>query len=143
MNRRSIAGRVLTVVLAASLTISLNVVFAPGSKADGSTSPEFVVPDLNRKASTLPADLAAGDFNADGASDVAVANLGPDVFTGGVTVILGDGTGNLGAQLFTPLGANEGAREVAAGDFNGDGATDVAVLMGTFSYPGAVRILLG
>ena len=38
-----------------------------------------------------PSDLATGDFNADGATDLAVANSGSDT----VSLLLGDGLGGI------------------------------------------------
>jgi hypothetical protein len=119
------------------------VLMLAGSGARAASSPTFKVPTLHREAGTLPRDLATADFNLDGAQDVAVANLGPDAFKGGITVLLGNGGGELGTEVTTGLGTNNGASQAAVGEFDGDGKPDVAVLTGTTGGPGPVRILLG
>ncbi len=76
--------------------------------------------------------LAAADFDQDGHLDIATA----DVATGNARVALGrgDGTFDLTIQLSycsaAPTGANFGGsevRNVAVGDFNGDGKPDLAM----------------
>ena len=67
--------------------------------------------------------VRAGDFNGDGRPDLAVAtNL--DVF-GSVAILLGNGDGTFQPQTSTTTGRFSVA--LAVGDFNGDGAADLAV----------------
>ena len=82
-----------------------------------------------------PMSVAVGDFNGDGKPDLAIASLG----AGGVTVLLGDGTGRFTAVTGSPFAVGSGPICVAVGDFNGDGKPDLAV--GT--YGGALTVLLG
>jgi hypothetical protein len=82
-----------------------------------------------------PTSVAVGDFNGDGKLDLAVANS----YSGTVSIMLGDGTGNFtqGSSVVMP---NYGLSSVAVGDFNGDGKQDLAVA----GYEGStVYILLG
>jgi hypothetical protein len=83
------------------------------------------------RQTTLPAPydtvfpLAAGDFNGDGTTDLAVA------LWDGVAFLAGDGQGNLGALVeFGNLGPDheqpDGTTGVA-GDVNGDGRLDLVV----------------
>src|SRR5439155_12023364 len=65
--------------------------------------------------------VALGDFNGDGKSDLAVANLSSN----NVSILLGTGTGTFGAATNFAVGTNP--RSVAMGDFNGDGRSDMAV----------------
>ena len=66
-------------------------------------------------------DMAAGDFNGDGKTDLAFTiGSAVEVFTGN-----GDGTFSVSPQTFS-AGANPIALAVA--DFNGDGKPDIAVL---------------
>jgi hypothetical protein len=83
--------------------------------------------------------IALGNFNlpkppGDRNADLAIANLG-----GGVSVLLGDGTGMFTNALLSPFSAGSGPRAVAVGDFNGDGLPDLAVV----DYSSGVSILLG
>lgn len=63
--------------------------------------------------------LAAGDFNGDGAADVAVVGL--DDFV----VLLTNHDGTLGPP--TPTSLPQGYHSIATGDFTGDGRTDIVV----------------
>lgn len=105
--------------------------------------PRFVVPDRTPAGGVLPRDVTTGDFTSDGVVDVVAANLGPDAFVGGVTVLPGDGAGGLRPAIRTGVGTMNGAYEVAPGDFDEDGKLDVAALTGTTGGPGPLRILLG
>ncbi len=66
--------------------------------------------------------LTTADFNADGAVDVAVTAWAGQF--GGVNVALGNGDGTLGGFMNYP--APSFTRDVAVGDFNGDGHLDLA-----------------
>jgi hypothetical protein len=103
--------------------------------------------------------LAAGDFNNNGFADLAVGALGEGVGSvgsaGAVSVLYGSASGltTAGGRLFTQVG---GAPEtddrwgfpLAAGDFNGNGAADLAVGapfedVGSAADAGAVSVLYG
>ena len=73
--------------------------------------------------------ISAGDFNADGALDVAFGNF---TSTGTVVVWLNANTGAAatsfaigGASPLTMLGNNAALQTITAADFNGDGRADV------------------
>ncbi len=88
--------------------------------------------------------IVAGDFNDDGCTDLAVANGGayPDL-TGSVSVLLGNGDGTFRPQV--TYGSGPGSDAVVAGDFNGDGRTDLAVADDGAppDFSGSVSVLLG
>ena len=89
-----------------------------------------------------PYVTAVGDFNGDGKLDLAVVDAasGPSGQTPGnaLFIFLGKGDGTFTTGPATPL-ANMAASAVAAGDFNNDGKTDLAVL----NVDNSVSILLG
>jgi Ca2+-binding RTX toxin-like protein len=66
-----------------------------------------------------PGAVAVGDLNGDGKADVAAAQAGG----GNVSVLRGDGTGNLGAARHVAVGSNPAS--VAVGDLDGDGRLDL------------------
>jgi hypothetical protein len=95
---------------------------------DGSFQPqmEFV-------AGRSPVALAIGDFNADGISDLAVAESG----FGDLRLLSGVGDGTFQDLLSRTVGSAPAA--LAVGDFNGDGTPDLAVADTT---AGSVQVLL-
>ncbi|WP_327188775.1 FG-GAP and VCBS repeat-containing protein [Streptomyces xinghaiensis] len=85
--------------------------------------------------------LAVGDFTGDGRTDLAVGSTGKDVwiFKGGFTTS-GGAAGKLRFDAQIESGAHpRGAVQLAAGDFDDDGADDVVVASsaGNFVYRGA------
>jgi len=75
-------------------------------------------------AGTIPWSIVAGDFTGNGILDLAVANLVSD----DVTILIGDGHGGFDPEPAVPIGDPVGGPiSIAAGDFTGDGALDLAV----------------
>src|SRR6266849_4756171 len=73
---------------------------------------------------SLPLGIAVGDFNGDGTTDLAVANvLGP-----GVSILLGNGDGSFGAAQDYHV---QNGFFLAVGDFNGDGKLDLVTSGGS------------
>jgi hypothetical protein len=83
-----------------------------------------------------PYALVVADFNGDGKADLAVTDDGAEANT--VTVLLGNGDGSF--KALPPVACGGDPRSIAAGDFNGDGATDLVVGNYTDS---TVTVLLG
>lgn len=80
-------------------------------------------------------ESAIGDFNGDSNLDlVSVTDKSQIVF------LAGDGTGNFGAPVFSPLGISSFRRSLAVGEFNSDGKLDLAVTIFSFNQ---VFVLLG
>jgi uncharacterized protein (TIGR03437 family) len=78
--------------------------------------------------------LATGDFNGDGKIDAILNNRYGDK----LYLFAGSGTGTFQAPVALPSLATEGPSGGVAGDFNGDGRTDLAVTEGS----GKVAVLL-
>jgi hypothetical protein len=98
------------------------------------TLPSFL-PAVSYPVGSEPSAVAVGDFNGDGALDLAVANEG----SGTVSILLANGDGSFQpAQDFT---AWPNPSSLAVGDFNGDGILDLAVT--NAGAQGTVSILLG
>lgn len=132
-----------------------DVIWAPGDvsvllgRGDGTFLPQIRSPALGH-----PVSLTTGDFNADGAMDIAAVGAITNVVdgsptAGGLVVLLGVGDGS-----FVSVGGIETGFcpfSVAAGDFNGDGRLDLAVSnwSGQFTdasvdiEPGEVHLFLG
>lgn len=88
---------------------------------------------------------AAGDFNGDGITDLAVLNnTGSSFADSSVTVLIGRGNGTFRQMTQAPAVGIE-PLAVATGDFNGDGILDLVVTNQNegFPNPGTVNVLLG
>jgi hypothetical protein len=119
----------LLVSVSTPLSSAAGIFFLPGDGAGGLGAPTTV------SSTTVATSLVSGDFNADGAADIA-GSAGNTAF-----VMLGDGAGNFGQPSRFPVGLSP--RKVVAADLNGDGKTDLAtanasgdvtVLINTYSF---------
>jgi hypothetical protein len=90
---------------------------------DGTFQPQVVY-----KVSNSPRWLAVDDFNRDGFLDVATSNYG----AASVSVLLGTGGSTAGLQFIPPVNYPVGKNPtgIISGDFNRDGAPDLAVTIG-------------
>src|SRR5207245_2254661 len=67
--------------------------------------------------------LVMGDFNKDGAPDLAVLDDGFDNGPGNVSILLGKGGGSF--ETKTTVAVGRAPLGIASGDFKGDGNTDL------------------
>src|SRR6266404_1845202 len=86
---------------------------------------------------TQPQGLLTADFNADGKSDLAVANKASN----NVSILLSNGDGTFTTKSTSSAGT--GANWLAAGDFNEDGKLDLAVAHSGSTGAGGVSVFLG
>ncbi len=70
-----------------------------------------------------PRAIVAGDFTGNGHTDLAVANY----YDNDVSVLLGNGHGTFFQDPNSPYQVGNGPDAIVAGDFTGDGLTDLAV----------------
>jgi beta-lactam-binding protein with PASTA domain len=90
---------------------------------------------------TYPSGIVVGDFNGDGFPDLAVASFGLLPFGGDpgsdLSIIMGNGDGTF--QTPVSYSTNYFSQAIAAGDFNRDGITDLAIQ----GYSQVLPVLLG
>ncbi|ELS03307.1 putative calcium-binding protein,FG-GAP repeat protein [Xenococcus sp. PCC 7305] len=82
----------------------------------------------NLKVLVGPKDPTIGDFNGDGVLDIAVGNYAlpyGSIVPSTVSILLGNGDGSFADSVEYDVG--ERPNEIAIGDFNGDGVSDLAV----------------
>ncbi len=120
----------ITVSSAGPTGILSNIAFLPVGVSTAS---------LNFSSSTLtsgsdPFRMAQGDFNLDGKTDLAVANL----ISNTVSIFMGNGDGTF--QAAQNISVSSLPFCVLVGDFNGDGKPDLAV---GFESTSGISILLG
>jgi len=84
--------------------------------------------------------ITVADFNGDGIPDLALVGNGCSF--AGVDILLGKGDGTFSASLQSPI-PFFGAQTVVAGDFNGDGKLDLAVLAQAQGSSDTVTIYFG
>ncbi len=97
-------------------------------------------PALTYSVGTAPNDVATGDFNGDGKTDLVVADFGDANANdnGGVSVLLGNGDGTF--QAAETFAAGKMPESIAINDFNGDGILDIMAVSETANI---LNVLLG
>ncbi|GAP45456.1 FG-GAP and VCBS repeat-containing protein [Streptomyces azureus] len=102
------------------------------------------IPGAGEEDDQFGESLASADLNKDGYADLVVGNsmehVGSDDYRGTVTVVWGSKSGLSGGTNLTPVGGAGSyfGRDLAMGDFTGDGSPDLAVIGGgeTWLYRG-------
>jgi hypothetical protein len=107
-------------IAASSRCLLLAVFIARGSFANAQFN---AAPGSPFTVGLSPRSIIAADFNGDGIPDLAVVNSGAN----NVTVLVGNGAGGFSAASGSPFPTGTNPVSLVAGDFNGDGTTDLAV----------------
>ena len=124
------------------------IFYNDGSYPTGATSANVII-EGETTYNEFGISLVAGDFNADGETDLAVGADRYASFTGRVYIFYNDGSYPTGAASAEVIIQGESSNNyfgysLAAGDFNADGETDLAVgaksWSGAFNYTGRAYI---
>jgi VCBS repeat protein/centrosomal CEP192-like protein/FG-GAP repeat protein len=140
---KRVASALLLLALAVSVTLGSRAAqqdvhvapaAAPNSTSLNGPGNIFLTANLIRSGGSAfgaAVSVAVADFNGDGKPDLAVADAGGNA----VSILLGNGDGTFQAPKdFTIVPGNNFTTYVAAGDFNGDGKADLAVIDNSTVY---------
>lgn len=101
------------------------------------------VPGSGEEDDMFGESIAGADLNKDGYADLIVGNptehVGSAQYRGTVTILWGSSSGLKGGTNLAPKGSATGSnshfgRDLATGDFNGDGSPDLAVVGGSEAW---------
>ncbi|MEV6192853.1 FG-GAP and VCBS repeat-containing protein [Streptomyces sp. NPDC051920] len=123
------------------VTVVFGTATGPGSTQQRITQSSAGVPGSDEADDMFGEVRAAADFDGDGYGDLAVAATGENgshgADQGNVTILWGSASGlSTGTTLpnKNPDRNNYMGKDLAAGDFNGDGKQDLAVINGSMTY---------
>jgi len=109
------------------------------SNGDGTFQPATAISSTTNAVAS--SSIAVGDFNGDGNLDLAVPVYGG---ISQVVILLGNGDGTFHQPTGSPISGPASLTRVTAGDFNGDGISDLLLQTNpNGTGGGAVSVLLG
>jgi hypothetical protein len=91
----------------------------------------FSLSNTIRLPSGNPSSIVAGDFNNDGALDLAIGSIAPNQ-PSTVDILLGNGNGSFQSPTVVETPDINGTEAVAIADFNNDGILDLALADGGY-----------
>ena len=100
----------------------------PGDCGGGGPAGSFAFDSANYLAGIQPSSIASGDFNGDGLADLAVTadqNLNSD----NVALLFATAQGGYAAPVYINLPNSSSPQGLAAGDLDGNGSIDLAVVL--------------
>ncbi|MER6468029.1 FG-GAP and VCBS repeat-containing protein [Streptomyces collinus] len=119
------------------VTVVYGTATGPGTSKQRITQSSPGVPGTDEADDMFGEVRAAADFDGDGYGDLAVAATGENGFQGAVTILWGSPSGlSTGTALpnKNPGRNNYMGKDLATGDFNGDGKQDLAVINESMTY---------
>ncbi|MFE0189816.1 FG-GAP-like repeat-containing protein [Streptomyces sp. NPDC058989] len=130
------------------VVVTFGTATGPGTRTQVIDQSSPGVPGADEDGDLFGGVMAPGDFNADGYADLAVTAYGEDIDgrteQGSVTILWGGAGGLSGGTAVPNMGAKRSdghfGRDLAVGDFDGDGKKDLAAISAgkTYVYRGPI-----